>query len=298
MTLTALQLDPSKTTMLRRQYGRTLLADFDVLLRLIVLSIVDNNVLNLDELTGMVSFDPVTGRSILDRHVTVRGFDVWLGGASEDLLLVGRRNAPNQFVARALASGARQADIDLQRAGIIPRQQVSNRPQIVGARHQATLKALSDGNFARIQGMTADLQVRASDTVARGLAEGWKPSTVARQLEREIGVSKVRATAIARTEMVRASAEGKLDRYSQYGVQRVGAVIEARFTTAGDEDVCQICLGLESRNGGIYTIAEARGIIPVHTNCRCSWRPVRTAVSARGRSVIPSPVAFSRVPDL
>jgi hypothetical protein len=30
----------------------------------------------------------------------------------------------------------------------------------------------------------------------------------------------------------------------------------------------------------VYTIAEARGVIPVHSGCRCSWRAVR----GRGRS--------------
>ena len=270
---TALQLDPSRTTVLARQYARALQRDLDEIIRLTLLGIGPeeaggNNALGLSELIGdpgpetFVKFDPVTGRSILDKPTTQVGFETWLGGTTEDILLVGRRDVPNPFVSRALAQGARQADIDLQRAGLIPRLRVADRPQVVGVRFQGTLKSLSDDNFARIQGMGMELNARAADRVAEGFARNWKPSTVSRALQKDLGLAKVQANAIARTELVRASAESRLDRFEAWGVTRVGAVIETRFTTAGDELVCVRCLGLEGR---LFTIGEARGIIPVHT---------------------------------
>ena len=44
----------------------------------------------------------------------------------------------------------------------------------------------------------------------------------------------------------------------------------AEWTTAGDERVCPECGGWE---GIKMTIEEARGMIPLHPNCRCDWLP-------------------------
>jgi len=81
-----------------------------------------------------------------------------------------------------------------------------------------------------------------------------------------------RARMIARTEIVRAHAEGTLDRYEQYGVSAVGALVE---WDSGAH--CPICTGLQQRDNGygpgVYTLEQARGLIPVHPNCTCAWSP-------------------------
>jgi hypothetical protein len=43
-----------------------------------------------------------------------------------------------------------------------------------------------------------------------------------------------------------------------------------RFRTAGDDLVCPICEELEDE---VYLISEARGLIPVHIECRCAFVP-------------------------
>jgi len=78
-----------------------------------------------------------------------------------------------------------------------------------------------------------------------------------------------RANMIARTEIVNAFAETTLDRFDYYGVEEVDAMAE--FSTSADDLVCDYCLDLEGR---VLTIEEARGIIPMHPNCRCTWLPV------------------------
>lgn len=85
-------------------------------------------------------------------------------------------------------------------------------------------------------------------------------------LEKETGL---RAAITANTAPVEASAEGILLCYSACGITHVRADVE--FATAADDRVCDICAGLA---GQTYTIQEARGIIPVHARCRCSWLPV------------------------
>lgn len=44
--------------------------------------------------------------------------------------------------------------------------------------------------------------------------------------------------------------------------------LAAEFTTQGDDKVCPEC---ELLAGEEYTVDEARGVIPVHPNCRCTW---------------------------
>jgi SPP1 gp7 family putative phage head morphogenesis protein len=79
---------------------------------------------------------------------------------------------------------------------------------------------------------------------------------------------------LARTEIIRAHAEGTLNNFELAGLENVE--LQAEFLTAGDDRVCPICSAL---SGKIYSIKEARGIIPVHPNCRCTWLPYDPEVS-------------------
>ena len=74
---------------------------------------------------------------------------------------------------------------------------------------------------------------------------------------------------IARTAIIMAFAEGQLTEFENWGV--TGVTAEVEFATAGDDKVCNKCASME---GQVYTIAEARGVIPIHRNCRCMWLPV------------------------
>lgn len=72
-----------------------------------------------------------------------------------------------------------------------------------------------------------------------------------------------RCTMITTTEYGRAVNTGLLQSYVNNGVYKVDIV------TAGDDRVCDDCLEIERNNP--YTIEEAMGLIPVHSNCRCSY---------------------------
>ena len=74
---------------------------------------------------------------------------------------------------------------------------------------------------------------------------------------------------LARTEVINAYTEGTLDSYERLGVEEVQG--RAEWSTAGDDRVCPQCAGME---GAVFTIREARGLIPLHPNCRCAWLPV------------------------
>jgi len=78
--------------------------------------------------------------------------------------------------------------------------------------------------------------------------------TYARRLHRR------RATTIARTETAEALTEGQRQGYKQMGIKKLMRV--------EDPDCCDICLDYD---GQIYTIAEARGMLPEHPNCEGTW---------------------------
>jgi SPP1 gp7 family putative phage head morphogenesis protein len=101
-----------------------------------------------------------------------------------------------------------------------------------------------------------------SQVFSLALIEGVGPQEIARRLVRQVGLSKARALVVARTETIRTYAESRLNTLEQNSVHGVSADVE--FLTAGDSRVCSKCRGLE---GNVYTIPEARGVIPVHPRC-------------------------------
>jgi SPP1 gp7 family putative phage head morphogenesis protein len=77
---------------------------------------------------------------------------------------------------------------------------------------------------------------------------------------------KVWANSVARTEVSKAYAQGKIEGYKQSGV-----VTKVQFSPAADERTCPECSILD---GAQYTLEDGVDIIPVHVCCRCSWIPI------------------------
>lgn len=102
------------------------------------------------------------------------------------------------------------------------------------------------------------------------LAEGYQEGESAQQLTKRIrdyyrnGYER-RAKLVARTEVIAASNEGALQGYESEGIQK------AEFYAALDERTCDECMAY---HGELRPIEEARGLIPVHPQCRCTWVPV------------------------
>ena len=75
-----------------------------------------------------------------------------------------------------------------------------------------------------------------------------------------------RAWSMARTETIRASAEGTLKQYEKLGINKV------QWSAANDSRTCAYC---ESQNNKILSLTEAQENIPSHDSCRCSWLSVQ-----------------------
>ena len=117
-------------------------------------------------------------------------------------------------------------------------------------------------------------QLRA--ILAEGMIEGRNPRYIAKMLNERIdGLGLSRAELIARTEVMRAHSEASLDTYDLFQEEGVELLVEFLYTN--DTRVCPKCVSFGTAEDGgrrRMTIQEARGVLPLHPNCRCVWLPV------------------------
>lgn len=147
------------------------------------------------------------------------------------------------------------------------------------------IKILASRVFTDIKGVAEVLATRIRKELVDGLIQGDNPRTVARRMREHIGKGQKHAERIARTEMIRAHAEGQLDSLERMGVEKVGVAVE--WSTAGDTRVCPLCGPME---GVVLKVKESHGLIPRHPNCRCAWVPANvgenTQSQVRSKSAI------------
>lgn len=121
-----------------------------------------------------------------------------------------------------------------------------------------------------IYNVNVDSCLNARDILWNGALAGLAISVLAKDIlsspykvtPRSGATVDARCTMITTTEYGRTVNTGLLQSYVNNGVYKVDIV------TAGDDRVCDDCLEIERRNP--YTIEEAMGLLPVHSNCRCS----------------------------
>lgn len=124
--------------------------------------------------------------------------------------------------------------------------------------------------YEELKGITAATGQQVSRELADGMAQGLHPRKIASNLNKNIeGITKKRATLLARTETIRSHHMANMAEYRQ--AQVMGIKIKAEFQTAG-HGVCQRCLDIERKNP--YTLDEAERLIPVHPSCRCLAIPL------------------------
>ncbi len=273
--------DPTRTATLRQRYVGEVRRHFAALKALVVRTVEGNDALGLGERPlGVMQARPATRYDFpSDPAGKAQAFMDWLYDAADrEILEVTERDGrkivshgdwQNVYVRSAYGSGVDQASAAARRAGIeVPEYSLSavfNRPI-----HADLLAMLYTRNYNELRGITEAMGQQIARTLAEGMGQGVGPREMARMInDRVDAVGVYRATVMARTEVIHAHAEATLNRYQEFGIEGVTAEIE--FSTSGDDRVCDICAGLE---GKVYTLAEARGVIPVHPQCRCTWLPV------------------------
>lgn len=107
-----------------------------------------------------------------------------------------------------------------------------------------------------------DFAQRASQVVARGIAEGRPTGNMVQDLSNELDIVKSRSSTIVRTESLRAYNKAADYYYSQNNIQLV-----AWYATS-DDRTCAFCT---PRAGNVYRRGDVEA--PLHPNCRCYLAP-------------------------
>lgn len=201
----------------------------------------------------------------------------------------------NQYVFDSYARGAERAAYEMNSAGFdVPSMQARGGIQAAMQTplHMDRVGLLYTRVYNELNGITDAMDQQISRVLAQGMIDGDNPRVLARKINKvidglklgELGIrdqlgrfipARRRAEMLARTEIIRAHAEAQLLEYENWMDE---VTIRAEWTTAGDSRVCEQCA---SREGQVLTIAEARGMIPLHPNCRCIWLPYNSEVVAR-----------------
>jgi len=284
-------VDPTRTVTIRRAYEGAMGKRFRWLKGEIWKAIVDGDALGLSgkallamPLVGLALGDSITPYGFPTNPAKVKDFMAWLGGKVDDgILEVTQRAGPtivahsewqNVYVTSSYQKGLASSYPKLARAGYAIEGAQGIAGGVIGFNapiHAESIGMLYIRNFEELRGVTEAMAQKISRTLAQGMAEGKGPVAIARSLVNEVdGITRTRARVLARTEIIRAHSEATLNSFESAGA--LGVTVMAEILTAGD--ACPICVGLEAETQAKpISIAEARGIVPVHPNCRCSWLP-------------------------
>ena len=280
--------------MLRRQFLSEMAKRFDRVRRAIWQAVGVDDILGLRDpapLVGNVlTVNDNPGFQFLTDAEKVPAFQAWLKELVDtELLSADTPAAPwtDKYIGSAYKQGLKRGFFDAK-----PGLRTRTTAPDGGGNYEAFLDAAFGSNedtrklkllgtraFTNLKGVTAAMDQQLSNTLVQGLAEGRAPGAIAKQMVEQVDtLTKTRAAAIARTEVIHAHAEGQLDGFDDAGLQEV--VVFAEWATAGDDRVCSRCAPLQ---GVVFTIEEARGMIPRHPNCRCAWLPAAVGEQSTGQ---------------
>lgn len=274
-----LRIDPTRTGSIVRRFISDIRRRVRKLAAAVTLFLDTEDELGLKHTTTLVRMARRTFAFHTDSD-KLKAFNSWFAQQVEANVLIPRRG-PNwdptkpwtaEYVEAAYKRGLLNSYFASKKgfAGDIEQNQLEFMRGFNSAEAVSKLRLLATRSFEELKGVTAQMSASMSRTLAAGLAEGRNPIDIAKTMRQSLGtISKQRAELIAKSEVIRAHAEGQLDSFEKLGVKELG--LRAEFSTALDSRVCPQCAALE---GQVYPIEEARGLIPLHPRCRCSWIPV------------------------
>lgn len=276
------RLDPTRTSGLRRRFLADLRRGFKDLRRSLRKAVLEADVLGLKG--GRISPE----RAVALLLAVQAEYESWLRSPRASGAIHGGEPWWRGYIKQAYRQGLLSAEGNLIAVGaevpsgwadslMAPRRVVLPRFRLrthadTDIPHADRVQMLEQRTYSHLSGISADMSAALSSTLAEGMSAGTGAYQLSRQLAEAVDIGLVRAERIARTEIIGAHAEASLNAYDAAGVGEVGVLAE--FVTAQDDQVCPKCAEFASRHGGVYSLEEARGLIPVHPNCRCAWLPV------------------------
>jgi len=299
-----LKSDPTRTTTLRQRFAARMTWLFLELKKDIRVSIVKNDCFGIqpDVLRTLVP----AGKKAYEfarSEEKVRLFMRWLQEQEDAGILktIIRPGFPgietpwtNVFIDSAYTRGIRRGRNELRRAGyavpvfeeitggvagIMNQPYHADRIGVIYSRTFEDLRSVTQVMNAQVRRKIAD---GLTTGLARGLAEGKNPLTIARELVKDVGnrvdmIGITRARMIARTEVIRAHHVATIAEYERADAE-MDVTVMAEWQTAGFK-VCDECIDMAA--GGPYSLKEIEGMIPLHPYCRCCALPVVKEKSGR-----------------
>jgi len=285
-----LRMDPTRTLMIRKKFMLEIRKTFANLKRKLREFLLTLDALGLDD-RDRVPFEKLVG-NISPREYEFRTdaqklsiFNEWFRQQLEANVLSPDPGTPHgqpwttEFVESAYKRGLLNAYLSskegklLAAAGVGEQTQEQFLRSAFGAPEtMSKIQMLGTRAWEGMKGITATMGSQMNLILAQGMADGSGAQEIAKEMLDKIdSLSNSRAMTIARTEVINAHAEGQLDAFTKLGVEDLG--VKAEWSTAGDDRVCEEC---EPMEGQIFTVEEARGLIPLHPNCRCTWIPAES----------------------
>jgi SPP1 gp7 family putative phage head morphogenesis protein len=184
-----------------------------------------------------------------------------------------------EFLENAYVTGVNVAEGRLMQAGVsIGASDIEtalNRP--VAA---SQLRDIYTRAFENLKDITDDMARVIRNELTEAVRDGENPRKVANRLNEEIeGMTRTRATTLARTEIINSHASAAVNTYERAGA---GVVSHTSRQTAADASVCPWCRRLD---GVPFTLSEFQSVtvrwgnqlmrvgVPAHPNGRCSPMP-------------------------
>lgn len=284
-----LRADPTRTAGLRRAFLAEVNRRFAALRKAIRVLVVEEDAFGLKQ-RGPLKFNAEPRRwQFLTSDKKLGAFNTWLDQQVQAGVLTvtpAGNHWSAQYVESAYKKGVIRAWVDTHRKEL----GLSEKPDFYegsqaeflrqsfgGPEALSKIRLIATRPYEGLKGITSNMSANMSRILAGGLANGHSPLRIANDLADSMGLPIARARTIARTEVMHAHAEGQLDSFEALGVDELGVMAE--WSTAGF-NVCPVCEPLE---GTILTVKEARGMIPRHPNCRCTWIPANVTESEKGQ---------------
>jgi SPP1 gp7 family putative phage head morphogenesis protein len=270
--------DPTKTTTLRKTFASEFTKRYRVIKADIKRYIVDEDIFGLGAYVSIFdNINPDSFRFKTDSE-KVALFMRWLELKIQEEIfelvrldpqsVVGGGWWPDAYIRKAYEKGLQHSNGAL--AASLSGVEIPIAASLINLPiHIDRLGLLYIRQYELLRGINAEMSKQISEVLAEGLGKGWSMEKIASSLNSRIDKIGIhRSRLLARTEIIRAHAEATLNNFESFGIYDVEVIAE--FTTAS-HGVCELCKPLEGQR---FTIENARGVIPVHPNCRCAWLPI------------------------
>lgn len=298
--MSSLHIDPTRTALLRRRFMMAMTQRFNVLKHKIMQLVAVEDAFGIHK--GV--FNPFIPHHTLNARWSfntdtqkLEQFKMWLRSqiAIDLLRSDGDDVWLQEYIQGAYARGMENTFAQLRQA---PQADKKKMDFYQGSRQEflrsaftrpvsvEKVKLLAGRSYTELQGITDVMSQQIGRELVNGLIQGMSPRQVAVAMNAKVnGIGLSRALTLARTETIAAHAEGQLDAYENLGAEQVGIAVEWSVsgvgrTRKGNPSPCKKCAHMAKT---VLTIEEARGLIPAHPNCMCSFIPANVGEKTKSQ---------------